>query len=367
MRLYIFKVFLPAALFFQSFALLHASNPSSLDVISSTPTVQLKLKGHINRAMMFADNGFSTRLLHVDNDSSSTRFGAHATADVTCDFTMGANMVVELQSNNSEVIDIFDNDSAVSFKQRTTEIYLDSDCWGRLTLGYGATRSDTTSENDLSGTDMVALGASIDSFAGGLRFREAKTSAGPQIIDVHNGMDGLSKNNRVRYDSPELYGWSFGASHATQNSGDIGLNFNGEVECTKIQASAVLLHKTGQYAQASGSAAFLFQNGISVSIAGGQRFRLKTHDRRPSMYHGKIGYSFDMCSLGQSHFAIDHGRAHHLLKKHDHAHSSGMFFVQDVDRAANEIYIGIRNHYLHRPGARFKSIKATMLGARVRF
>lgn len=329
--------------------------------------MQLTLKGHINRAMMFADNGFTTRLLHVDNDNSSTRFGAHALADVTCDLSMGANMVLELQSNKSGEIDIFDNVRGVNFTQRVTEIFFDSHSFGKLSLGFGATRSDTTSENDLSGTDMIALGASIDSFSGGLRFREARDSPGPQIIEVHNGMDGLSKDNRVRYDSPEFCGWSIGASHITQNSGDVGVNFNGEISSTKIQASAVLLRKAGEFSQSSGSAAFLFANGISISFASGHRFNLKAPDRSPFMYHSKLGYSFNMSCFGDSHIAVDYGAGHHFIKKNDHAQAMGLFFVQDIEKAASEIYVGFRSHKLKRPGVHFRSIQATMLGVRMRF
>lgn len=340
---------------------------ADLPITSGTTKVHLKLKGHVNRAMMFANNGFTHRLLHVDNDNSSTRFGAYATADVTCDVSMGATMVLELQSNKSEEIDIYDNVRGVNFTQRVTEVFIDSKCFGKLSLGYGPTFSDTTSENDLSGTDVIGLGASIDSFSGGLRFREHKTTPGPQIIEVHNGMDGLSKDNRIRYDTPEYCGWSMGASHITQDSGDVGINFNGEVNSTKIQSSAVLLRKAGDFSQTSGSTAFLFKNGVSVSFAGGRRFNLKESHRNPFMVHGKLGFTFNMTCFGDTHIAADYGRGHHFIQKEDRAWAMGLFFVQDINPACSEIYIGFRTHRLDRPGAHFRSIHASMIGARVRF
>jgi hypothetical protein len=344
-----------------------ANDIKNLDVHSGTDKVSLILSGQINRAMLYADNSFNTRLLHVDNENSSSRISLEARADVTCDFAMGANLVAEIQSNASDIVDIFEKTPPASFEQRKTEVFIDSKKYGTLFLGHGPTRSDTTSENDLSGTDMVALGATIDSFAGGLRFRETAKIPGPAIGEVYSSMDGLGRQDRVRYDSPDYCGFSIGASHVIQNSGDIGLNFAGEIDGTQIQASSCLAHEAKKHRQVNGSISTLFPCGFNISFAGGKRFKVKEHDRQPYFLHSKWGWIFSVCDLGKSCFAVDFGHAKNIDTKHDRINTPGLFFVQNIDKAASEIYIGLRSHHFHRHGKNFKPIRGTMIGIRVRF
>ena len=42
--------------------------------LGTAQAVEVKLSGQINRAIMWADNGNESEILHVDNDNSSTRF-----------------------------------------------------------------------------------------------------------------------------------------------------------------------------------------------------------------------------------------------------------------------------------------------------
>ncbi|MDP1975769.1 MAG: porin, partial [Alphaproteobacteria bacterium] len=188
--------------------------PEKLLVRSGTEVASVSLSGHVNRAMTYADNGVKQRLLHVDNDNSSSRIKVYSRAKVSDKFTIGANFSFEMQSNDSSITDISSDSGAVHFLQRETEAVFISKDFGTFSIGHGHTRSDTTSENDLSKTDVVALGCSADAMSGGLSFRKkyikGEANKGPIVSDVYNPMDGLSRRDRFRWDSPDVYGFSIG-------------------------------------------------------------------------------------------------------------------------------------------------------------
>ena len=349
--------------------------PEKLLVRSGTEVASVTLSGHVNRAMTYADNGVKQRLLHVDNDNSSSRIKVYSRAKVSDKFTIGANFSFEMQSNDSSITDISSDSGAVHFLQRETEAVFISKDFGTFSIGHGHTRSDTTSENDLSKTDVVALGCSADAMTGGLSFRKKNVrridNEGPIVGDVYNSMDGLSRRDRFRWDSPDVYGFSIGGSHVMQNSYDVGLNYNGKVYGTEIQGSIAHAKNRKKYKQTNGSVSILFPSGFN--IGGGSGFReitIHCHDRHrhhPRFHHAKIGYIMKPFGIGDTAISVDRGIARHILENRDLCFLTGAFLVQNIDSAATEIYLGVRHHKLKRFETKFHGIFAGFLGAKVRF
>ena len=162
--------------------------------------IALKLSGQVNRAVLYADNGEVDDTFFVDNDNSSTRLRVRAVGDVTCDFKVGAQIEVQFESNSSAAIRFDQSGDAGpnNFTERKLEVWFDSEMWGRLWLGQGDTASNGTSEVDLSGTSVIAYSA-VEDFAGGLEFEN-----GQRIGAAFSNYDGLSRDDRVRYDTPTL-------------------------------------------------------------------------------------------------------------------------------------------------------------------
>ncbi len=65
--------------------------------------------------------------------------------------------------------------------------------------------------------------------------------------------------------------------------------------------------------------------------------------------------------------ALDYTAVDDLNRPGDEFTSYGAFLVQNFDPIATEVYLGIRNHELDRPGASFEDILAILAGARVKF
>ena len=89
-------------------------------------------------------------------------------------------------------------------------------------LGKGETASDDTAYADLSAT-TIAGRSSVQDIGGGLFFRNKNTDllTAIQVRNVFNGLDGFSRRNRFRYNTPSFHGLMIATSFAADNKNDI--------------------------------------------------------------------------------------------------------------------------------------------------
>jgi hypothetical protein len=90
--------------------------------------------------------------------------------------------------------------------------------WGTLRLGQGDTATNGTSEVDLSGTDVAAY-SSVDDVGGNFEFRDNGVGTGITVSDSRSNFDGLSRKDRVRYDTPKWAGFFASGSVGNNSSG----------------------------------------------------------------------------------------------------------------------------------------------------
>lgn len=77
--------------------------------------------------------------------------------------------------------------------------------------------------------------------------------------------------------------------------------------------------------------------------------------------------TFRPFSWGDTSIAVDYARTEDLVQDGDEFDSVGGLFVQNFDKVATELYLGIRNHSLDRDGADFDDVFAVLVGGRVKF
>ncbi|MCI5145203.1 MAG: porin, partial [Candidatus Electrothrix sp. AR3] len=247
----------------------------ALEVKTGHDKMKLKLYGHINRAVMFADNGDDSKVFHVDNTNSESRIGLKAKVAATESLDIGGNFEVQWQANPSDKVSMEDESISGDFKERKMEVYFDVDRAGTLYIGRGQMASDDTSEVDLSGT-ILAGNAGIADVGGGLKFYDAAAmmpadGEEAERMDVHDvfyHMDGLSKKNRVRYDTPTFAGFGLRVSAGEKEIADAVLSYSSTfTDGTKLQA-AVAYSDPGDgkdYTQLNGSASVLFGFGLNLT------------------------------------------------------------------------------------------------------
>ena len=331
-------------------------------VESGTDDIRLTLSGQVNRGVLFADNGSDSEVFHVDNDNSSTRFRFIGEGDLNDDITVGTQIEIQFESNSTADISFNQSDATdAEITERKLELYFDSDRFGRVWLGQGDTASNSTSEVDLSGTSVVAY-SGIGDMAGGLEFEN-----GTKIKDAFSNFDGLSRDDRLRYDTPNFGGFVASASSVESDDWDAALRFSGEIGSVRT-AAAVAYADSNTFEQINGSASVRLPSGLNVTVAAGTRDIDGRSGDDPLFYYAKIGQQLDIFDVGQTALAIDFAQTDDLDALGDEFTSYGAFVVQNLDPVAAELYLGVRNHALEpASGPDPHDIIAVLAGARIKF
>ncbi len=342
-----------------------AGPASAAEISPGTDNVKLSISGQVNRGVLYVDDGTESELLHVDNDNSSTRLRFIGSAAYDEEISVGTQIEVQFESNSTADIKIDGSapGGSNSFTERKLELYFDHARFGRLWVGQGDTASNGTSEVDLSETGVIGYSGIAD-MAGGIEF--GGLGVGPTIGTVFSNFDGLSRDDRIRYDTPSFGGFSLAASHAESRKSDVAARFSGNVGGGLTLAAAVAYAINGNVdSQVNGSLSLRHTSGFNVTAAAGQQ-DLEVGTRDPFFWYAKLGY-IRGGGIGDTAFAVDYAVAEDVAQLNDEFTAIGAFVVQKVDRISTELYLGARTHELDRPGSNFDDIVAVLAGARIKF
>lgn len=340
---------------------------------SGKKNVQLTISGQINRAGLYVDDGTESELFHVDNDNSSTRVRFVAKSKLDKNWSAGGLFEVQFESNSSASVEI-DQGGAVgtnSFTERHLTLFVDHKAFGRFWLGQGDTASNGTSQADLSGTGVINY-SGIQDMAGGISFRDSVTKAKVATIkSVYTDFDGLSRQDRFRYDTPKYKGFQFSYSHVQGDAWDVALRYGANYPAIGTKVKAAIAFADGgslfNYDQFNGSISLLHKTGLSFTFAAGKRELLKRRGDEPFFYYMKAGFQRKFFSLGKTYISVDRGQMDDLLLVNDEFKTIGIAVVQKIDKLALELYISYRFHEFDRRNARFEDINTVMSGIRLKF
>jgi hypothetical protein len=338
-------------------------------VRSGDTGIDLAISGQINRMVTAAADGDSTKLYNVDNANSSSRIRFVGRARSEQGFTIGTLLEAELRSNPSTVVDQRNQDTGrATFDDRHIDLFVEHADYGRLSLGQGDTAANSTAEVDLSGTSVIAY-SSVGDTAGGLRFfdDDADELSGTRVGDVFDNLDGLSRRDRIRYDTPRLAGFTASADAISSARYSAALRWSGELPDWRMAAAAGYSHPGGDSDYiADGSASVLHQpTGVSLTLSAGTQ-EFDGRDDATNIYV-KLGWQRDFFSFGRTAMSIDVGRTADRDEEDDEADTVGAFLVQNINDFGIELYGGYRLYTLDRNGADFDDIHVFALGTRVRF
>lgn len=335
--------------------------------------MKVKLYGQVNRAVLWADDGDKSNAFFVDNSNSSTRFGIDAKATLENGMTAGAKFEAEFQSNASTDVNQTEEKTDASMKERHMDFWLEG-AFGKLSIGQGNTASNETSEVDLSGTTVIGY-SDVKQFAGGIIFFNDDTESlegSPKVKDVFSNFDGLSRDDRVRYDSPAFAGFTASASVISQEAWDVALRYAGDFGGTKVAAAVAYADFADQKptvdGQMNGSLSVLMPFGLSITGAAGQQeLDDPSRSEDPVFWYGKVAYTAKLFFAGSTTFAADYSATNDVKKDDDEATTYGAFVVQRLDSYNTELYAGYRGYQLDRTGVEYADISGLMGGARIKF
>jgi predicted porin len=345
--------------------------------------VEFKVSGQINRMIVWADNGEESDTFHADNDNSSTRFRFKGSEEVTDGIKVGVVWETQFESNTSSKLDTRSNpnglardDNSSTFSERKLEAYFDT-FFGKVSIGQGDGAANGTSEVDLSGTSVIMY-SGVNDTGGDFEFvREAIDPAtGNQtrliaIDKTRNNFDGLSRNDRFRYDTPKFGPLTLSASitngNALEGAARISQEFDGfgKIAAAVGYVDTVRRESGGtplDYVQIGASASILHTSGLNLTVAWGRRDPDAAGTEEPENIYGKLGFKKGIHAV-----AVEYGITEDLDQKHDESENYGLAYVLKPWKGV-ELYAAYREFSLDRRGVNdIEDISQAMIGTRVKF
>ncbi|MFA5182067.1 MAG: hypothetical protein WC405_12140 [Syntrophales bacterium] len=338
-------------------------------ITSGNDGIKLSISGQINRAVNITNDSYSTNVYHVDNDVSNSRVRLVGTAKMSDDLTLGTRIEVAVAPDESSLVSQSNQSPGDFFDERWAEVSLNSDKYGKLSMGKGDTASYTTAKTDLSKTDVVQY-VNVSNISGGMLFREkggALTTL--KVSDAFKDLDGLYRKSRLRYDTPRFFGFGLAGSIVSGQRSDLALFWG--IEGNGIKAAAATgvanpsLDNTGL--QYDGSFSVLhIKSGLNLTVSGGLQER--DIGNNATNFYTKLGWLADFTRIGTTAFGVDYTLSQNLPSSEDKGYSIGAAVVQSFDRFATELYLQYRIYSLDRKsGPAVGDINAGTFGARVKF
>ncbi len=317
-------------------------------------TMKLKVSGQVNRAVLYADNKQDDEVFFVDNDNSGTRFRFVASGRLNDDVTAGATIELQFESNSTPNIRFNANGGtggtpigggANGVGERIGEVWFSSASMGKLTLGQGNTASNGTSEVDLSGTGIISYSGVADS-GGGLGF--ARTNGAgfaddDRVGQIFTNLDGGSRRDRIRYDTPTFAGFKASTSASQGGRWDVALRYANQFAGAKIAGAIAYqgANAVGAGNRINGSLSILLDNGLSLTGAAGQNNNKGRSDT--NFYYGKVAFTTSSISqYGKTSFGIDYFKITDSRANGEDGTSYSAHVVQNLTPVGAQLFLSAR-------------------------
>lgn len=340
--------------------------------------VKLTIGGHINKALLYADDGQSSRVMVVDNDVSSSRFFLAADAPVSKDVSFGAYMEYEFNSNNSANVTLHGGNgdtgqANTNFMERYAYVYAKHATLGKVVLGQVSEALDDAMEQDLSGTGDSGVYSFPADLGGGILFRNEATGAtGPAVNAVLTNFDG-GRNDGVGYVTPTIAGFTGIVSYVSGGSPSASLRYANKFGSVDMVAglgysnySSVSATTESQY---GGSVSFLHSSGLNLTGAVGRNnVKVGSGLSNAESWYIKAGYIAKIFGAGTTNFGIDFGKTEDLAATGDNAKTYAIGVVQYFEAIGASAYGQVRTYQLDRVGtANFDDVIVVSTGLKVAF
>jgi predicted porin len=344
--------------------------PAGKVVTSGEERVKLSISGFVSRAVNVVDDGKDTEAYFVDNDNSESRVNFVGTAKIDDDLTLGSRIELTIAPNKAGSVDQNNQETGDVFEQRWTEVSLDSKRFGKVSLGKGFTASYGIASSDLSGTTVIATSTIVD-LAGGMLFRQKSDDSltDLRVNFAYSDFNGLSRKNRLRYDTPKFYGAHLAVSAISDSRYDAGLYWGAKGYGFKAAGAAGVANpkESDSDLQYAGSASVLHENtGLNLSLSAGMKERDSQSD--PTNFFVKAGWLAKLFPFGTTAFSVDYTRGDNIPTENDDGYSVGAAVVQQFEKYGTEIFALYRLYSLDRdlePDVHDIGVAST--GARVKF
>jgi len=203
--------------------------------------VSVTLYGVVNRMLLVWDDGIDSDAYIVDNDLYSSRFGLKGSGTMKSGWKAGYWVEIEVQDTDGLSVSQIDDEAGAGINLRQANVYIESEQFGRVTIGQASGATDDLFYQYPGGTLETPVPFNDYSF-----FVRGPGSAlgdgtGHIIIgrffEQGNIGDAFSRENVVRYDSPTIAGFMFSASWGDDDDADFALRYKKQWNSIQISAA----------------------------------------------------------------------------------------------------------------------------------
>lgn len=341
----------------------------SFSLLTPAHAFEAKVSGQVNHMVMWADNGKDSEFFITDNDNSSTRFRFTGEEKFES-LAVGFKMEMEAERNSSSKVNIAEGDEKsddgdFNFNDRKLEAYFKGG-FGKFSIGKGDGAANGTSEMDLSGTSVIMY-SGVNDTAADIEFVDKDTGlqSGIRVDATRNNFDGLSRNERVRYDTPSFSGFSAAASMTNGDAWEVAGRYSGKFADHKIAAAIGYIdtqdRDSTERTQYGISASWLAPFGLNLTAAYGTADYEDEGREDATNYYIKLGYKWDIHAI-----AVEYGMTEDLDQKDDESSNYGVAYVVKPWKGI-ELYASGRVYSLDRDDTDFEDISQVMVGTRIKF
>ena len=333
--------------------------------------VSLQIYGEVSKGLLIYDNGKESDALVTDNDAIGTLIGIKGEAKIAPGWKAGYKLEFAFQTDVSSVVtEEKKGDDNTNFSIRHNFLYVESERWGRISLGQTSTASDGAAEVQIANT--LAVGSPDQ--GGGLH--PGGLIAGALGLDQYTSDFDGGRNDIVRYDSPTIYGFTVSAAWGDNDYQDVALRFAKQFNSVKVAAAIAYADdhtsniKDAQFTQLIGSAtAMHIPTGLFIMAAAGKR-DFEASDVEGKFWFVQGGIERKWLPYGNTTIYAEYGNYDSITVDTDGAKTDmwGLGVVQHIDSAALDLYAQARFWSVDdaaRPAA--DELNTIMIGANMAF
>jgi len=381
-------------------------------IVNGKSQVKIAITGQLSRVVSIVNDGNTTNIHHTSNQFSGNRVRFIGTAKAWENLTIGTR--IEFQFNNRASNNSGNFTAGASLDEDQGDLktntgdFIDARYqdltfaggFGKIYVGKGDSASNGTSEVDLSGTIIASNPSVADMGFGGSNFLASPAAglspdpninpavAGPRASTVFTSFDGLSRTQRVRYDTPSFGGFKVAVGLNQGPRGDAAIRYSGSFGGSKVSAAIAWSNRDGSTTsignQWNGSGSFLHSSGFSMTLAGGTREVTGAADvpgrDDPMFIYAKLGYKAKLSDMGTTNFFVAYQNTQDLVVDDLNVGSDATFWgfgvVQILKDYSTELFATVSFAELDNltddsvspttPGS-FDDLTTGLVGARLKF
>jgi len=276
---------------------------------------EAKLSGQVSRMMVAPNDAVGSEIQQQDIGWSGSRFRFTGSEKGDHGIEYGFRFEIQARNNRPNATGDTLKNTGDNQDNRYQDLYFSGD-FGKVSFGKGDGASNGSTEVDMSGTALSSSSNHQDNWGA---YAITKTGGGTGGTDpiswssVFTMADGLSRQNRIRYDTPSFSGFSAAFSFDQGNATEIAGRYKADIGDHKFGAAIFFdsgvepdTHTNGDKIS-GGSASLLLSNGLNFTAAYSQvDFEKFTHNQDATTV--KVGYK-----TGMHAFSVDYGEGENKL------------------------------------------------------